>query len=115
MPVSGGINSIIAKAVVLLHTDSLYGPRLSNCWLPAATWADTLSKSGHIDPTIVSIDARRFNTAMSKSNLFGESMLTWLLNKVQPVLKQTAFLLTKNLEINIWKLLEKYLLMNRIR
>jgi hypothetical protein len=71
---SGGINSIIAKAVVLLHTDSLYGLRLSNCWLPAATWADTLSKSGYIDPTIVSIDARKVNTTMSKSVLFGESM-----------------------------------------
>ena len=74
MPVSGGINSIIAKAVVLLHTDSLYGPRLSNCWLPAATWAEALAKSGHIDPAIVNIDARKFNTAMSKSILFGESM-----------------------------------------
>ena len=71
MPVSGGINSI-AKAVVLLHTDSLYGP--SNCWLPAATWAKALAKSGHIDPAIVNIDARKFNTAMSKSILFGESM-----------------------------------------
>ena len=50
---SGGINAIIAKAV---------------------SWAEVLTKSGHIDPTIVSIDARRFNTAMSKSNLFGESM-----------------------------------------
>jgi hypothetical protein len=74
MPVSGGINSIIAKAVVLLHTDSLYRPRLSNCWLPAATWAKALVKSGHIDPAIVNIDARKFNTAMSKSILFGESM-----------------------------------------
>ncbi|KAI2503267.1 hypothetical protein MHU86_11204 [Fragilaria crotonensis] len=71
---SGGINSIIAKAVVLLHTDSLYGPRISNCWLPAATWAEVLAKSGHIDPALVSIDARKFNTAMSKSVLFGESM-----------------------------------------
>lgn len=54
---SGGINSIIAKAVVLLHTDSLFGPRISNCWLPAATWAKVLAKSGHIDPALVSIDA----------------------------------------------------------
>ena len=71
---SGGINSIIAEAVVLLRADSLYGPRLSNCWLSAATWAKALSKSSHIDPTIVSINARKFNTAMSKSVLFGESM-----------------------------------------
>ncbi len=71
---SGGINSIIAKTVVLIHSDSLYGPRLSNCWLSAATWAKALSKSSHIDPTIVSIDAQKFSTAMLKSVLFGESM-----------------------------------------
>jgi hypothetical protein len=71
---SGGINAIIAKAVTLLFSDSLYRPRLSNCWLPAANWSEDLTKSGHIDPTIVSIDAQKFNTAMSKSNLFGELM-----------------------------------------
>ena len=72
---SGGINAIIVKAVTLLFSDSLYKPRLSNCWLPAVTWAEVLTKSGHIDPAILqSIDARKFNTAMSKSSLFGESM-----------------------------------------
>ena len=72
---SGGINAIIAKAVTLLFSDSLYRPRLSNCWLPAATWAEVLTKSGHIDHTIVSIiDTQKYNSAMSKSNLFGESM-----------------------------------------
>jgi hypothetical protein len=75
MAESGGIISLIARAVVLLHSDKLYGPRLSSRWLPAAAWAELLVKSGHIDPTIVSIvDARKFNTAMSKSILFGESM-----------------------------------------
>jgi hypothetical protein len=72
---SGGINALITKAVLMLLSDSLYKPRLSNCWLPVSTWAEVLTKSGHIDPTIVSIiDARNFNTAMSKSNLCGESM-----------------------------------------
>ena len=72
---SGGINPIITKAVLLLFSGSLYRPRLSTCWLTAATWAEVLTKSGCIDPTIVSIiDARKFNIAMSKSNLFGESM-----------------------------------------
>ena len=71
---SGGIIAILSRAVLLLHSDSLYGPRLSNRWLPAATWAELLVKSGHIDPTSVTVDARKFNTAMSKSILFGESM-----------------------------------------
>ena len=71
---SGRINSIIARAVTVLLDDSRFGPRLSNCWLPASTWAEALAKSGHIDASLVSTDARKFNVAMSKSNLFGESM-----------------------------------------
>jgi hypothetical protein len=72
---SGGIIAILSRAVVLLHSDSLnYGPSLSNFWLPAATWTELLVKSGHIHPTIVTIDARKFNTVMSKSILFGELM-----------------------------------------
>ena len=71
----GGIIAILSRAVVLLHSDSLYGPRLSNCWLPAATWAELLVKSGHIDPTLVTVNARKFNTAMSKSILFGKMTL----------------------------------------
>ncbi len=72
---SGGIITILYRAVVLLHSDCLYyGPRLSNRWLPAATWTELLVKSGHIDPTIVTIDARKFNSVMSKSILFGELM-----------------------------------------
>jgi hypothetical protein len=33
-----------------------------------------LTKSGHIDASLVSTDARKFNVAMSKSPLYGESM-----------------------------------------
>ena len=68
-----GINAIISKAVPVLRTDSIYGPRLCNCWLPAATFAEAMVKSGHIDATII-VDAKKFNVAMSKSNLFGECM-----------------------------------------
>ena len=71
---SGRINAIIARAVTVLLDDSRFGPRLSNCWLPASTWAEALAKSGHIDASLVSTDARKFNVAMSKSNFFGESM-----------------------------------------
>jgi hypothetical protein len=71
---SGGINAMIAKAVPLLFSNSPHRLRLLNYWLTAASWAEVLTKSGHFDPSIVSIDARKFNSAMSKSNLFGESM-----------------------------------------
>jgi hypothetical protein len=73
---SRGINPVIAKAVLLQFFDSLYRPRLSNCGLPVATWAEVLTESGDIFPNIllVSIDAQKFNTAMSKSNVFGKSI-----------------------------------------
>ena len=58
----------------MLLDDSRYGPRLSNCWLPASTWAEALTKSGHIDASLVSTDARKFNAAMSKSPIYGVSM-----------------------------------------
>jgi hypothetical protein len=46
---------------------------MSNCWLPAETWVEAIRKSGHIDASII-IDKQKFNTAMSKSSLFGELM-----------------------------------------
>ena len=53
---SAGINSIIARAVALLCSDSLYAPRMTNCWLPAATWAKPFTQSGQIfDPSLGSI------------------------------------------------------------
>jgi hypothetical protein len=33
-----------------------------------------LSKSGHIDDSLIQIDARKFNVAMSRSGLYGELM-----------------------------------------
>ena len=68
-----GIDAIIARAVIVLLTDDIYGPRLSNCWLPAATFAQGMIRSGHIDASLV-VDAKKFNIVMSRSNLYGESM-----------------------------------------
>jgi hypothetical protein len=62
---------------MLLRSDIVYGPRLSNCWLPATVLAEALAKSGHIDASLVLsgiLDDRKFNVAMSKSILFGGSM-----------------------------------------
>ena len=69
----GGIHAIISRAVPVLRTDDIYGPRVCNCWLPAATFAQAMVKSGHIDASLI-VDAKKFNIAMSKSNLFGECM-----------------------------------------
>ena len=68
-----GIHAILFGAVMLLRADETYGSRMSNCWLPAATWVKAIRKSGHIDASLI-IDVRKFNTAMSKSSLFGELM-----------------------------------------
>jgi hypothetical protein len=69
-----GIHTILLKAVILLHADDTYGPRMSNCWLvPAPTWIEAIRKSGHIDSSLT-VDEQKFNTAMSKLTLFGELM-----------------------------------------
>jgi hypothetical protein len=70
-----GLYSIFVSSVMLIHVDPVSGPRLSNCWLPAATWVEALQKTGHIDAGIV-IDVCKFNTAMSKAPLFGSVMTT---------------------------------------
>jgi hypothetical protein len=58
-----GIYSIFVSAVMLIRVDPVYGRRLSNCWLPAATWVEALQKTGHIDAGIV-IDVRKFKRSM---------------------------------------------------
>ncbi|KAI2493926.1 hypothetical protein MHU86_20611 [Fragilaria crotonensis] len=68
-----GIQTVLVKAVMLIRADPVYGPRFTNCWLPAATWVDVLCKTGHIDASII-IDVRKFNTAMSRAALFGSVM-----------------------------------------
>ena len=68
---TGRISTIIASAVEILFNDSLYGPRLSNCWLPASTLVEALSKLDHIDASLINIDARKLNdVAMSISHLY---------------------------------------------
>ncbi|KAI2489380.1 hypothetical protein MHU86_25204 [Fragilaria crotonensis] len=68
-----GRYSILTDAVMLLRSDSTYGPRLSNSWLPASTWVQALMKSDLVDASLI-IDEKKFNTAMSKSISFGEVM-----------------------------------------
>ena len=66
------INSIIVRAVVVLFDDLVYGPQLSQSWLPASTLTIGLLKFGRIDTFIVKFDARRVNSAIL--NLYGDSM-----------------------------------------
>jgi hypothetical protein len=68
-----GVYTILVRAAMLIRADKIYGPRLSNCWLPAATWVEALKKTGHIDGSL-SIDVRKFNTAMSRTSSFGSVM-----------------------------------------
>ena len=49
------VYTILVKEVMLVRDDPTYGPRMSNCWLPAATWVEALQKAGHIDASL-SID-----------------------------------------------------------
>jgi hypothetical protein len=42
-----GIQTILAEAVVLLWSDAILGPPLSNCWLPATKWVEALQERGH--------------------------------------------------------------------
>jgi hypothetical protein len=68
-----GKYSLLTDAVMRIRSDITYGPRLSDCWLPSSTWVEALRKMNPIDESI-EIDVRKFNTAMSKSPLFGEVM-----------------------------------------
>ena len=68
-----GKYSILTDAVMRIRSNITYGPRLSDCWLHASTRVEALRKMNLIDASIA-IDVRKFNTAMSKSILFGEVM-----------------------------------------
>ena len=68
-----GVYSILAAAVELIRSDGTYGPRMSNCWLPAATWVEALRRTCHVDAFII-IDVRKFNASMLKSRSFGSVM-----------------------------------------
>ena len=69
----GRYTTILTDAVALIQSDITYWPRLSNCWLPASTWVEVLTKSNHIDASII-IDAKKFNAVISRSPLFGKAM-----------------------------------------
>jgi hypothetical protein len=68
-----GVYSILAAAVALIRSDATYGPPMSNCWLPVATWVEALMRTGNADASII-IDVRKFNASMSKSSSFGSVM-----------------------------------------
>ena len=65
--------SIITSAVMLICSDTVYAPRLMNCWLPAETWVDALKKLGHIDDSI-NFTVLQFNAAFARSGSFGSVM-----------------------------------------
>jgi hypothetical protein len=70
---AASISVVVLRAIVLIHSDSVYGPRFLNSWLPAETWAEALIKIGHIDAN-VTFTTRYFNTAFSKSPLYGPAI-----------------------------------------
>ena len=70
---AASISAVILRAIVLIRSDSIYGPRLLNSWLPAETWLEVIIKMGHIDANIT-FTTRHFNTALSKSPLYGPAM-----------------------------------------
>ncbi|KAI2502628.1 hypothetical protein MHU86_11822 [Fragilaria crotonensis] len=70
-----GIYTILTKAAILTRFDPTYGPRLMNCWLPAETWVEVIKRTGHIDASLT-IDARKFNAAFTKSSSFGAGVMS---------------------------------------
>ena len=56
--------AIITSAVLRLRDHELWGPRLSNKWLPAETWVEVLHMSRLINVDL-HIDAAIFNRAMA--------------------------------------------------
>lgn len=59
--------------VMSIRSDTTYGPRLLNSWLPAETWVEALRKIGLIDEEIT-FSVRQFNAAFAKSASYGSVM-----------------------------------------
>ena len=68
-----GIYTIITSAAMMIRSDTTFGPRVMNCWLPAETWVEVLKRAGNIDPSIA-IDTLKFNAAFGRSTSFGSVM-----------------------------------------
>jgi hypothetical protein len=68
------IHSIVVRAVMLIRADTMYGPRLTNCWLPAEIWVEALQKMGHIDAALA-LNVAKFNAAFARSHEYGSAML----------------------------------------
>jgi hypothetical protein len=56
--------------VMLIRSDTVYAPRLMNCWLPAKTWVEALLKLGHIDASL-NFTVRQFNAEFARLGVFG--------------------------------------------
>ena len=65
--------SIVTSAVMLIRSNTVYAPRLMNCWLPAETWVEALQQLGHIDASL-NFTVRQFNAAFARSGSFGSVM-----------------------------------------
>ncbi|KAI2493758.1 hypothetical protein MHU86_20763 [Fragilaria crotonensis] len=63
----------ITSAVMLIRTDKTYGPRMTNCWLPAEIWVEALKRLGHIDAGLT-FNVGQFNAAFARSHEFGSVM-----------------------------------------
>jgi hypothetical protein len=68
-----GIYTIITSAAMMIRSDTTFGPRVMNCWLPAEIWVEVLKRAGNIDPSII-IDTLKFNAAFGRSTSFGSVM-----------------------------------------
>ena len=59
-------SEILVSAFLRLRDDQVCRERLWRTWLPAETWAAALTMSGLIDGTVFTVDAAKFNMALSR-------------------------------------------------
>jgi hypothetical protein len=74
MPEDKRIHSIVVRGIMLICADTMCGPRLMNCWLPAEIWVEALQKMGHIGADLA-LNFAKFNAAFVKSHEYGSAML----------------------------------------
>ncbi len=63
------IHSIVISAVMLIRADTMYGPRLMNCWLPVEIWEEALQNMGHIDAGLAFNAAKLMQPLQGHMNL----------------------------------------------
>ena len=69
-------NEVLVSAFLWLRDDKMCRERVWKKWLPAETWVSVITMSGLIDTNVFTVDAAKFNRALSRSkgNLGGLSM-----------------------------------------